>query len=73
MTEWTTIRVRQDAKDDAQARKPDDMSWSEWLRREDYEPCVQAEVDTDALEAVIGELETTIPKRTADELETRLR
>jgi len=31
MTEWTTIRVRQDAKDDADDRKPDDMTWSEWI------------------------------------------
>jgi len=31
MTDWTTIRVRQDAKDDADDRKPDDMTWSEWI------------------------------------------
>jgi len=38
MTDWTTIRVRQDAKDEAAERKPDDMDWSEWFRRDDYDP-----------------------------------
>jgi len=31
MTEWTTIRVRQDAKDRAQSKKPDGVTWSEWI------------------------------------------
>lgn len=34
MTEWTTIRVRQDAKDAADEKKPDDMTWSEWVAAE---------------------------------------
>jgi len=59
MTDWTTIRVRQAAKDDAEARKPDDMTWSEWLRREEYDP----DLGIDYAE---------IATQTADELEARL-
>jgi len=43
MTEWTTIRVQQDAKDDAETRKPEDVSWSEWIKGErddELEPLV---------------------------------
>jgi len=43
MTDWTTIRVQQDAKDDAEARKPDDVTWSEWItgeRDDELEPLV---------------------------------
>jgi hypothetical protein len=65
MTEWTTIRVRQDAKDDAQERKPDDMTWSEWVRRDDYDPDVSVTVDTDA---VVNDLLAELPPRIADEL-----
>jgi len=34
MTDWTTIRVRTDARDRAKEMKPDDMSWSEWIADE---------------------------------------
>lgn len=34
MTEWTTIRVRKDARDKAKQMKPDDMSWSDWIADE---------------------------------------
>jgi len=64
MTEWTTIRVRQDAKDDAQERKPKDMTWSEWLRREGYEP----KVDIDRVLGRIDDLEAELPRKVAEEL-----
>jgi len=34
MAEWTTIRVRKDAKATADEKKPDDMTWSEWIADE---------------------------------------
>ena len=38
MTEWTTIRVHQDAKEKAEERKPDNMTWSEYIASDEYEP-----------------------------------
>jgi len=46
MTEWTTIRVRQTAKDKADEKKPDGVTWSEWVAEDrDVEIDVSAEVD----------------------------
>jgi len=64
MTDWTTIRVRQDAKDEAAERKPDSMTWSEWL--------VDAERDVDIDVSAVS-LDATEYIKIADELEARLR
>jgi beta-lactamase class A len=66
MTEWTTIRVRQDAKDAAAERKPDGITWSEFVGSEEYDP----EVDTAAL---VADLKAELPGAVAEELEGRLR
>ena len=62
MTKWTTIRVRQTAKDAAAERKPDDMTWSEYIAAERYDPEIADAVDY-----------AEIAKQTADEVERRLR
>jgi len=51
MTEWTTIRVRQDAKDAAAERKPDGMTWSEFVAAEEYDPDVAAGLTYDDVKA----------------------
>jgi len=63
MTEWTTIRVKQDAKDAAEERKPEGMTWSEFIALEKYDP-----------EVLTPEIDyTEIATRTANEVEERLR
>jgi len=56
MTEWTSIRVRKDAKAAAESRMPADMTWSQFIADEEYDP----EIDYEELAA-----------RVADELEAR--
>jgi len=67
MTEWTTIRVRQSAKDAAAERKPDGMTWSEYVAAEQYDP---DGIDTDAL---VADLKADLAPAVADEVEARLR
>lgn len=43
MTEWTTIRVRKSAKQAAEQRKPDGMTWSEYVASEEYAPVANTE------------------------------
>ena len=62
MTEYTSIRVKQDAKDAAEKRKPDSMTWSEYIASETYEPELSVAVDY-----------AEVASRTADEVEKRLR
>jgi len=63
MTEYTTIRVKRDAKQKAEERKPPEMSWSEYLASEEYEPELSVTADLDA--TTVGQV--------ADEIEKRLR
>lgn len=51
MTDWTTIRVRTDAKQAAEARKPDCMTWSEFLAAEEYDPDVDVHELVNAIAA----------------------
>lgn len=44
MTEWTTIRVRQGAKDRADELKPKNVDWSEWIADEARAPGVIEDV-----------------------------
>jgi hypothetical protein len=64
MTEYTTIRVKRDAKERAEQRKPDGMTWSEFVGSEEYDP----EVDTAAL---VADLKAELPDAVADEMERR--
>lgn len=34
MTDWTTIRVKTAARDEAKERKEEDTTWSEWITDE---------------------------------------
>jgi hypothetical protein len=88
-TEWTNIRVRKDAKEQAKERKPDGMSWSAFVASEEYDPTLstdalinelrvaadEARVDTARLaREVIAQLDgDELSALVADELQTRLR
>jgi len=65
MTEWTTIRVRQDAKDKAEERKPEGMTWSEFIASKEHDP----EINTPIVDVDIA----AIANATANEVESRLR
>lgn len=55
MTEYTTIRVRQDAKDKAEQHKQSDESWSDYLLRcTDNPPEVIEYVDKDVVDSATG-------------------
>lgn len=70
MTEWTTIRVKQDAKDRAEDLKDDQTTWSEWVADEARAP----EVPTDDIaDAVVDDLRASLPADVADEVAARLR
>jgi hypothetical protein len=62
--DWTTIRVRRDAKDLAERAKRDDETWSEYVRRcSDNPPEVRRLVDVDEFDATVrgadrGDVET---------------
>jgi len=65
MGDWTTIRVRTDARNQAKEMKPDDLTWSEWITDESRGP----EVDSDELAAAItDDLLSQLPPKIADEL-----
>lgn len=70
MTEWTTIRVKQDAKDRAEEQKPDHVTWSEWVADEARAPDIDfGEIDEDAIaDAVTEDLLAQLPPAIADEL-----
>ncbi|SEO70275.1 hypothetical protein SAMN05216388_101747 [Halorientalis persicus] len=68
MTEWTTIRVRKAARDEADERKPDDVTWSEWITGE-READLDPDIDEDAIaDAVTEDLLAQLPPAIADEL-----
>lgn len=60
MTGWTTIRVKRDAKEAAEERKPDGMTWSEFIESEEYDPEVPDAIDCEK-----------IARHVAEELESR--
>jgi hypothetical protein len=67
MTDWTTIRVKQAAKDRAEEQKPDHVTWSEWVADEARAPDMA--VDENAIaDAVTDDLLSQLPPRIADEL-----
>jgi hypothetical protein len=71
MTEWTTIRVEQSAKEAAAERKPDEMTWSEFVAAEEYDP---AGIDPKTVaDHVAAELREELPGAVVDELEGRRR
>lgn len=70
MTDWTTIRVKQDAKDRAEELKPEHVTWSEWLADDARAPEVPAD---DIADAVLADLRSSLPEDVADEVERRLR
>jgi len=56
MTEWTTIRVRQDAKETADQMKPENVTWSEWIKQErDMRPIDEGKL-ADAVAARVHEV-----------------
>lgn len=73
--EYTTIRVTQDAKDDAEESKRDSETWNDYLRRcTDNPPETREYVKADALVgAVVSDLRAQLPAEVADEVEERLR
>jgi len=70
MTEWTTLRVRQDAKDRAAEQKPEHVTWSEWVADEARAP----EVPTDDIaDAVVADLRAELPDEVAETVVQALR
>ncbi|MDL0127086.1 hypothetical protein [Halobacterium salinarum] len=71
------ISATQDAFQDADAVRGEDESWSEFLHRaaEALDGSVETDPETDLgdVMARLDDLEATIPSRTADDVENRLR
>jgi len=76
MTDRLTIKLPTSLADDLESHKREDQTWPAFVR-EDVLPALEDDnggpETIAALEATIEELKTTIPKRTADELERRRR
>jgi hypothetical protein len=70
MTEWTTIRIKQDAKDRAEQQKPDHVTWSEWVADDARAPDYPT---ADIADAVVADLRADLPREVADAVEARLR
>lgn len=65
MTDWTTIRVRKDARDAAAEQKPEHMTWSEFITDTDR----PSELDEAAVaERIADDLLAELPPALADEL-----
>ena len=74
MTEYTSIRVTQEAKDAAEASKRDGETWNEYLQRcTDNPPEVREYVDTDAIATGDVTLDATERQRIAQEVADALR
>ena len=74
MTEYTSIRVTQEAKENAEASKRDGETWNEYLQRcTDNPPEVREYVDTDAIATADVTLDATERQRIAQEVADALR
>ena len=74
MTEYTSIRVTQEAKDAAEASKRDGETWNEYLQRcTDNPPEVREYVDADAITTGDVTLDATERQRIAQEVADALR
>ena len=69
MTEYTSIRVTQEAKENAEASKRDGETWNEYLQRcTDNPPEVREYVNTDAIATGDVTLDATERQRIAEEV-----
>lgn len=66
MTEWTTIRIKQAAKDRAEEQKPDHVTWSEWVGDEARAP--ETPDANDIAARVTDDLLSQLPPKLAAEL-----
>ena len=74
MTEYTSIRVTQEAKENAEASKRDGETWNEYLQRcTGNPPEVREYVDADAIATGDVTLDATERKRIAQEVADALR
>ena len=74
MTEYTSIRVTQEAKDAAESSKRESETWNEYLQRcTDNPPEVREYVDTDAIATGDVTLDATERQRIAEEVADALR
>ena len=74
MTEYTSIRVTQEAKEAAQESKADSETWNEYLQRcTDNPPELKEFVDAESLDAGTAELEATTINQIAEEVARRLK
>ena len=74
MTEYTSIRVTVDAKDDAEESKRDGETWNEYLQRcTDNPPEVREYVDADAIATGDVTLEASERRAIAQEVAEVLR
>ena len=74
MTEYTSIRVTQEAKDAAQESKADSETWNEYLQRcTDNPPELKEFVEADKIDAGTAELEATTINQIAEEVARRLK
>jgi len=73
MTEYTSIRVTQTAKEDAEASKRDGETWNEYLQRcTDNPPEVREYVDADAVDTGDVTLEASERRAIAQEVAEEL-
>ena len=74
MTEYTSIRVTQEAKEAAQESKADSETWNEYLQRcTDNPPEIREFVDAESLDTGTAELEATTINQIAEEVTRRLK
>ena len=74
MTEYTSIRVTQEAKEAAQESKADSETWNEYLQRcTDNPPELKEFVEADKIDTGTAELEATTINQIAEEVARRLK
>ena len=74
MTEYTSIRVTQEAKEAAQESKADSETWNEYLQRcTDNPPELKEVVEADKIDTGTAELEATTINQIAEEVARRLK
>ena len=74
MTEYTSIRVTQEAKDAAQESKADSETWNEYLQRcTDNPPEIREFVEADKIDTGTAELEATTINQIAEEVARQLK
>ena len=74
MTEYTSIRVTQEAKGSAEGSKRDGETWNEYLQRcTDNPPEIKEFVEADKIDTGTAELEATTINQIAEEVARRLK